>query len=321
MTSPKITRRAALSVGAAAAATTMIPPTQAAADGASHQPVTLYNRKFGDLEIITISDGVFELGQPLVTNLGADALKAAMTDAYLDPAGGIPVSISAHIIKTGDRMVLIDTGAGAVFGPTSGNLVGAMNAVGISPDQITDLLLTHMHPDHIGGMMSDAGPVFSKAQVKVSATDFGFWTNEDIAAAAPEQAQGFFGLARGVAAAYGEQISTFEGAADLGNGISAVPTPGHTPGHTAYRLDSGANQMMIWGDMTSIASLQFRHPDAGIAFDIDGAVASATRRKMLDMVATDRMLVAGTHLPFPGFGHVEAKDDAFAWIPEEWRHS
>ena len=135
----------------------------------------------------------------------------------------------------------------------------------------------------------------------------------------PESAQGFFALARGVAAAYGERVTPFDGDADLGQGITAIAMPGHTVGHTGYRLSSGAEQLIIWGDMTSIAALQFSHPEAGITFDTDSAMASDTRRKMLDMIATDKLAVAGTHLPFPGFGHVEARDGAFAWVPEEWK--
>ncbi len=285
----------------------------------SGKTMNVYKRTLGDMEIIAISDGVFELESPMITNLEPEQLNAAIADAYLDPAKAIPVTITQHIIKAGDKTILIDTGAGTVFGPNAGNLTCIMEAVGIPAAAITDLLLTHMHPDHIGGMLNDHGAVFANAAVKANAVDFGFWTSEENASGAPDEAKPFFELARAVAASYGDRFSTFDGETDLGHGIRAFPTPGHTPGHSAFHLDGGSEQMLIWGDVASIACYQFTHPDAGIAFDIDGAAAAKTRRKALSMAAAEKTLVAGSHLPFPGFGHVEAKGNNFAWVPEEWQ--
>lgn len=120
--------------------------------------------------------------------------------------------------------------------------------------------------------------------------------------------------------AYRDRVKPLEGGADLGRGMQAVLTPGHTPGHMAYLFGSGREQLLLWGDSTSLASLQFRHPDTGVAFDTDSLQGAATRRRLLDMASIDRMLVAATHLPFPGFGHVAKRDDAYAWVPEEWKH-
>lgn len=314
------TRRSFLAAGAAAPV--LLTSNFALAESADAAPslISVYRRPLGDREILTISDGTFGLDQALVTNLSPEALEAALKKAYLDPTAPVPLSISVHVIKDGDRMTLVDAGAGTAFGPASGKLASVLKAAGIAPTDITDILLTHMHPDHIGGMMGESGAAFPNATVHVSAADFGFWTDEAIAAGAPENAQPFFGLARAVAGAYGERIKQFTGETDLGHGVTSKPLPGHTPGHTGYLIDSGNDALLIWGDATAIAAYQFSHPEAGIAFDADGAQATATRKAMYDMAIADRLLVAGTHLPFPGFGHVEQSGDAYAWVPEEWKH-
>ncbi len=128
-------------------------------------------------------------------------------------------------------------------------------------------------------------------------------------------------MARAVADAYGERIETFEGQADLGHGVTSLPLHGHTPGHSGFIVDSGNDALLLWGDATAVAAYQFSYPEAGIAFDADGAQAAASRVKMYDMAVADRLTVAGMHLPFPGYGHVERSGGACTWVPEEWKHS
>ncbi len=295
-------------------------PVQAAAHAPMALP-TFYDRMVGDLRLTTLLDGYFGLAQDLVTNLEPEQIAESMQAAYLDHSNPIPLAISTHIIREGDQVTLIDAGAGGAFGPTAGRMSTSLEALGIAHEDVTRIVLTHMHPDHIGGLMSDTGPVFQNASLHVSETDHEFWTDESIASGAPESSQGFFALARAVSEAYGERIAMFGDDTDLGSGLTTMAMPGHTPGHSGLRVSDGSDQLIIWGDSTAVASLQFRHPDAGIAFDADSAVAAATRRRVLDMVVADKVAVAGTHLPFPGIGHVEEKDGAFAWVPEEWRHT
>ena len=232
------TRRSVLAMGAAAPVL-LTANVAAAESAASPATVTVYRRPLGDREVLTISDGSFGLDQGLVTNLDGAALTTALEKAYLDPAGAIPLSITVHVIKDGDRLTLDDSGAGTAFGPASGKLASVLKAAGIAPAEISEILITHMHPDHIGGMMAADGAAFPNAVVRVSAPDLGFWTDEAIAAGVPESSQPFFALARGVADAYGERIETFEGQADLGHGVTSMPLPGHTPGHSGFIVDSG----------------------------------------------------------------------------------
>jgi glyoxylase-like metal-dependent hydrolase (beta-lactamase superfamily II) len=295
-------------------------PRLAFAQAAPAVMATLYDRRVGDMTVTTLLDGYFPMGLEILTGIDTAQVGADLAAAYIDPAGPIPIAISTHMIRSGNDITLIDTGAGGAFGPTSGRLAAALTAAGVTPDAITRVVLTHMHPDHIGGLMAGDAAAFPNASVHVAQTDLAFWTDEAIAASVPESAQPFFALARAVAAAYGERVMPFDGDnVDLGGGVTSIAMPGHTPGHTGYRLSSGSDQMVIWGDVAAIAALQFAKPDVGITFDADGAKAIETRKKVLAMAAADKIAVAGTHLPFPGVGHVEVKGDAFAWVPEEWK--
>jgi glyoxylase-like metal-dependent hydrolase (beta-lactamase superfamily II) len=292
---------------------------QTAAASTGPRPI-IYDRAIGDITFTTLLDGYLGIGQDLVTNADPALIAAGLTAAYLDPAASIPVPVSTHLIRSGSDITLIDAGAGAAFGPTAGRHLAALEAAGVTPDAVTRIVLTHMHPDHIGGLVTDAGAVFPNATLHVSSTDLAFWTDAAIAGAAPDMAKPFFALASSVASAYGARVMPFDGDADLGLGLTAIAMPGHTPGHTGYRLSSGTDQLIIFGDTAAFASLQFSNPNIGISFDADGAMAAETRKKVLAMLAADKIAVAGSHLPFPGVGHVEARGDAFAWVPEEYKY-
>ena len=323
MINPTLSRRGLFGGMAGAVALTTVGGTRPAlaqtADAASGPRAVIYDRKVGDITLTTLLDGYLGLGQDLLTNADPALVAANLAAAYLDPTAAMPVPISTHLIRNGADITLIDAGAGSAFGPTGGRHLAALAAAGIAPEAVTRVVLTHMHPDHVGGLITDAGAVFANATLHVSAPELAFWTDAAIAASVPDGMKGFFALAGGVVTAYGARVTPFDGDADLGGGLSAIALHGHTPGHTGYRLSSGSDQLIIIGDTAAFASLQFSNPDIGISFDGDGAAAVATRKKLLAMVAADKIAIAGSHLPFPGVGHVDVRGDAYAWVPEEWK--
>ncbi|MBA3325731.1 MAG: MBL fold metallo-hydrolase [Rhodobacteraceae bacterium] len=281
---------------------------------------TAYARTVGDIEVTALLDGYLELGREVLVNVDADAVSEALADDHLDPGQAVGTGITAHLVRAGDRTILIDAGAGAAFGPTAGRLMAGLAAAGAAPEDVGLILLTHMHGDHIGGLLADGTPAFPNAEVRVAEADLAFWTDEAIAAAAPAEAQPFFALPRAVAAAYGERMTPFSGEGELSPGVTPVPLPGHTPGHTGFRLASGDATLFIWADVVHVAAVQFAHPEASLVFDTDPAQAAETRRRAFEMAAADRLLVAGAHLPFPTFGYTETAAQGYDWQPEAWQY-
>lgn len=320
---PNFSRRSALFGGALALGAPLLNGRAAIAQepGTSNVVLpTFYDRMVGDLRVTVLLDGFFDLGRPLITNATAEQIDAGMADAYLSTGDQIRLPISVHLVHDADGITMIDAGSGSAFGPTAGRVAAALGTMGIGTEEITRIVLTHMHPDHIGGLLSADGiAVFGAASLHVHEADLRFWTDEAIAASVPDESKPFFALARAVSAAYGERLAPFAGSVDLGGGLSTVEAFGHTPGHSAVRVSDGTDQLLILGDAAAVAAIQFAQPDAGIAFDADGAQAAVTRRAIFDMVSADRIAVAATHLPFPGVGHVEKTDSAYAWVPEHWQ--
>lgn len=315
-----LSRRALLAGGAVALLAPRLIPVGAAFAQDAAGVVLAYPRKVGELEIVAISDGSFSFPGPLFVNIPQGEVDAALTAAFLDPAAPTAIGVTAHLVRGGGRTMLIDSGAGGAFGPGLGRLSTSLAALGVAPEDVDTVLVTHMHGDHIGGLLPGDAPAFPNATLHVSEADLAFWTDEAIAAQAPAEFQGMFTLARAVAAAYGERIQPFSGEGEVAPGVTTLALPGHTVGHSGFRLASGDQQVIVFGDAVNSAAVQFAHPEAGLVFDTDPALAAETRARFFDMLATDRTLVAGTHMPFPGLGHVARAGDAYAWAPEEWQY-
>ena len=283
------------------------------------QPPGLYHRRLGPLMITALNDGVIEAAFDWLTNITPPAAAALHRAAFrADPPR---ITLNAFLVQLPDgRLVLIDTGAADSLGPGAGALPALLAALGIAPAEIACVLLTHLHPDHAGGLLDPAGaPAFANAELVLAPAEAAFWQDPATAAGpgASEQDRAFTALARAALAAYAGRTRLVAEGPALPH-ITAVKLPGHTPGHTGWHLAAGEDALLVWGDVVHLPCVQFPHPEAGMGFDTDGPGAIATRRRVFAQAAAERLAVAGMHLDFPPFGHVAAEGTGYRFIPEVW---
>ncbi|WP_417667063.1 MBL fold metallo-hydrolase [Roseibium sp.] len=278
-------------------------------------------RKVGQFEITALLDGYLDTGAETVVGYDEAIGEQLRKEAYVETEG-FRLPINAFLLNTGDKLVLIDAGTSDKMGPTLGHLSAALEAAGVTADQIDAVLITHMHPDHLFGVLKpDGTKAFPNAELILPETDYGFWFDDAALNAAPEAFKPFFLGARQAADAYKTSQTQYRGGNEILPGVTSVELPGHTPGHSGFRIESGTEGLLMIADSVHISSLQFARPDWGIAFDIDPARAADTRKKLLDQVSADGYLVAGSHLPFPGFGRVARAGEAYRFVPAEWQYA
>ena len=200
-----------------------------------------------------------------------------------------------------------------------GRLAENLKTIDIAPADIDTIVMTHMHPDHAAGLTGASNkPIFPKAQLALHENELAFWRDDGAMARATSEGQGDFHVARAALAAYGDRIRTVK-TEEVAPGVRAFPTPGHTPGHTAWLVESNGDGLLIWGDIIHFPGIQFAFPDTSVAYDIDQAAATEGRKKVLKFAAGERLRVAGVHLDFPTFGHVVPNGAAYRFLPEAWR--
>ncbi|MEO1018157.1 MAG: MBL fold metallo-hydrolase [Pseudomonadota bacterium] len=323
----KLTRRTALAAGVATLAAPIagkLHPAAALVLQPSRQMPGVHHIAVGDITVTAILDGYFDLDTAFLPAAEPDLVEAAQRDAFLPIGPTVQTPVNAFLVHTRDELVLIDTGAGGFggLGSNIGTLLTNLGAAGVDAGQINRVLVSHLHPDHAAGLIDEHGnAVFQGGPILLHEEDWSFWTNDKIRNEAPEEARPFFDLAVEATAPYVDRLELYGGAStDLGGGIEAVHLPGHTPGHCGYLVSSGNEQLMIFADIVHVAPVQFAHPDWAIAFDVDPELAIATRAKIFDQLATDRLLVTGMHMPFPGFGHIDRHGDAYAFVPMPWQY-
>ncbi|WP_052279046.1 MBL fold metallo-hydrolase [Solidesulfovibrio magneticus] len=217
----------------------------------------------------------------------------------------------------GDRRILVDAGTGDLLGPSLNKLPESLAAAGFAPGQITDILLTHIHADHSGGLTVQGRLVFPNATVHVSRAEKAFWLDPANADKARDSHKPMFAQARKSLEPYAAagRLVTFEAGQDVVPGIASRPSTGHTPGHTFYVLDSQGQRLVFWGDTVHVAEAQFPCPELAIEYDIDHEAAVRARQQAMEEAAREGHLVAGAHIAFPGIGHVAKVGQGYQWIP------
>lgn len=319
-----ISRRAAIAgAGALIAAAALDWPglgLPAQAQGQSpNQAPGFYRYKVGDITVTAINDGFGK--RPLegfVRNAELADVKKAMAQAFL-PQDALSITFTTLVLQHGDKLTLVDTGNGDSGAPTSGTWMANFRAAGFDPKNVSTVVFSHFHGDHINGFrLKDGTAVFPNAEVMVPAAEWAYWMDDAKMSAAPEGMKGAFAGVRRVFSPVAKDVKQFEAGKEILPGLTAIAAPGHTPGHTVFALASGSGKMMIMSDTTNHPALFVRNPDWSAVFDMDGPQAAATRRKLLDMVSADRMQVAFYHAPFPATGFIAKDGNGFEMVPVQW---
>jgi glyoxylase-like metal-dependent hydrolase (beta-lactamase superfamily II) len=270
--------------------------------------------KVGAAEVTALYDGIWEKPHDpaFIANASVEDVKAAMVKAGL-PADFVSIPFTVLVIKTGGKTIMCDSGTGGQVQPTAGKLAANMKAAGIDPAKIETILISHCHPDHIFGLMEkDTNkPVYPNAELIISDVEYKFWTDPAVIDRLPEARKG---LARRIQAVFPtwKNIRQVEGEPEVAPGIRFVSSPGHTPGHRAFHLSSGSNQLMISNDTAYVPALVVANPGWHGQYDQNAAMAEESRRKLLDRVIADKVMICGYHFPFPGAGTIGKDGSGYA---------
>ncbi|RFP18843.1 MULTISPECIES: MBL fold metallo-hydrolase [unclassified Duganella] len=307
-----------LSPLAAALAFAINTPAMAAAPLAGTNAPGFFRIMLGDFEVTAISDGTVDL--PMNKLLQQPAAKTDQELARSFLTNPVETSVTGYLVNTGAKLVLIDTGAGNLFGPTLGKLLANLKASGYQPEQVDEVLITHMHPDHVGGLVANGQAAFPNAAIRADKHDTDFWLSQANMDKAPADSKGFFQGAMTSLAPYvaNQHLQPFNGASDITQGIRAVASYGHTPGHISYMVESKGKKLLIVGDLIHAGAVQFDHPEVTIGFDTDPKTAAQARKQAFTEAAKEGALIGAAHLPFPGLGHLRSSGKAYQWVPANY---
>ncbi|WP_377297672.1 MBL fold metallo-hydrolase [Rhizobium sp. SGZ-381] len=310
---------------------TLATPSLAAAPIVGTQAPGFYRMMLGRFEITVLSDGthpfpVHMVLTQVVDNKGAvplDQVAPGEADALLAESRlAVPVqgSINAFLINTGSRLILIDSGAGSLYGDCCGHLIDNLKSAGYLPDQVDEIYLTHLHADHVGGIAPNGKMAFPNAIVRVSEADADYWLNDRNEQAAPKLLNSMFEGDKASLRPYIDagKFKPFAYGQELSPGITPIASPGHTPGHSFFMVESEGQKMLMWGDVVHVAAVQFPNPSVTLAYDSDARMAEKEREMIFSDAARNGYWIGAAHISFPGLGHVSASQGHFFWIPANY---
>lgn len=282
-----------------------------------------YRFKVGGFTVTTVFDGFSRRTVAgLVDNAPLEAVQATLAEQYLSTEsydGPYTVTFVDTGVDTGRQLIAFDAGTGGQLTPTSGLLLANMAAAGLDPAKVGLVIVTHCHQDHIHGLATkDGAAVFPNAELAISDVEYAWWSDPgNESRSPPGQRVNFANVARRFAP-YQGRIRRFAAGAEVTPGIRSLAAYGHTPGHCIFRVADGAEQVMVLADTTHRPEVFVRHPEMHSLFEFDADAAEATRSRILDVVATDRLPVIGYHFPFPAAGHILRDGPGYRYVRADW---
>jgi glyoxylase-like metal-dependent hydrolase (beta-lactamase superfamily II) len=318
---PELTRRNVLAGAAAAALGAPSSAVLAAEPPAGGTTPGIYRYKIGSYELTALYDGIWyrPITDKFIRNAPFGEVEHALDAAFM-PHDKLATPFTTLIVNTGSKLVLIDTGTGGQIAPSAGVLRDNLVAAGIDAKAVDAIVISHFHPDHINGIKDkDNNLIFPNAEIMVPAPEWAYWMDDANMNAAPADLKLTFLNQRRIFTDIEKQVTQFTPGKEVAPGIVTLRAAGHTPGHTAFAIHSGDQSLLVLGDTAQHPAVFARHPDWQAAFDIDGATAVATRKKIFDRAAADRMLVTGYHFPFPACGHLIKTATGYEHVPVEWQ--
>ena len=328
---PSLDRRALLTAGSALGAMALGSflnphPAIAAAPATGKQAPGFYRYKIGDIEVTVVTEGArtFPLPDNFVVNQSKEEVNKALEAAYM-PRDKMTIYFAPIVVNTSGKLVLIDTGYGDKMYTESkgaaGQLANNLAAAGMNAGAIDTVVISHYHQDHVDGLLrADGGLSFPNAEILVPAAEHKFWMDDgEMSRAAKGRMEQLFQNNRRIfAGEVSKRLRTYEWDKEVAPGVTAISTPGHTPGHTSFVIAAGSAKVFVQSDVTNNPALFVRHPGWHAVFDQIPQQAEATRRKVYDMLVAEKLMVQGFHYPFPGLGHIEKDGEGYRVVPAPW---
>ena len=316
-----LTRRALLAGTALTAIGSGADAAAAAAPSADKQAPAVYRYRIGSYELTALYDGIWyrPITDKFIRNAPFAEVEHALDAAFM-PHDKLATPFTALVVNTGGKLVLIDTGTGGQISPSAGELRDNLMAAGIDSNAVDQIVISHFHPDHINGIKDkDNNPIFPNAEIMVPEPEWAFWMDDANLNAASADLKPTFLNQRRIFADIARQVTHYQPGKEVAPGIVTLPAPGHTPGHTVFVIHSGNQSLLALSDTAQHPAVFARHPNWQAAFDVDGPQAVATRKKIFDRAAADRMLITGYHFPFPACGHLIKTATGYEHVPIEWQ--
>jgi glyoxylase-like metal-dependent hydrolase (beta-lactamase superfamily II) len=282
-----------------------------------------YRIKVGEIEVTLVHDGAATrpLAEGFVRNAPLADVQKTLAAAF-QPSETLTIPYTTAVINNGTKLVMIDAGNGEMGAPGTGRWQANFAAAGYRPEQVDTIILSHFHGDHINGIRAkDGSAFFPNAEIVVPEAEWAFWMDDARMAQAPEGMKPGFQAVRRVFGPIAKDVTAYAGEKELVTGVTAIPAFGHTPGHNAFVVASGNARLLLWSDTTNKPELFVRNPGWHAMFDMEPVQAEATRRRLLDMAAAERMQVAGYHFPFPATGFISREEGGYAFVPVFWQAS